>query len=86
MVASRWRLVADGGAVLLGHVVASGQTHCNGLPMLALCLWGMQLQVSMVVRCYWGMSLQVSNALEYGGLPIVALCFRACHCRCSNAL
>ena len=75
VVASRWPSVAvggdvflgdaiagfHGGAVLLGNVIAGGQTHCKSGFQVALDC-ELQLQVSMVTRCYWGMLLQVKVA------------------------
>ena len=34
---------------------------CRWLRTVALCYWGMVVQVSMVARCYWDMSLQVAK-------------------------
>ena len=42
-----------------------------GLRMVALCYWGMRLEVSMVVRCYWGMALQVFMVVRcYQGISL----------------
>ena len=84
MVASRRRWVADGGAVLLGNAIAACEPPCNGgfqggvgLPMVALCYWGMLLQLArrlvMVASrrrwvadggaVFWGIELQLAGCL-----------------------
>ena len=61
------------------YLLNQGNVHVTlggaGLPMVALCFWGMQLHVSMVALCYWGMPVQIAKRIVSAGLPMVAPCF-----------